>query len=127
MNSTTVVALGPTWVMLAGLFVPVITAAVTKYRADTSKYHALIAIALSAVLAVIAALTDDIPQDTLASIAQVFATAFIPALAAYLGFWQPVLNVNAKIAPDKGIGPADPPAHRVSPPAPPSGTFAAQP
>lgn len=101
--AATTVVIPELWVPIVALFIPVFTAVVTRYRADSRLLQALVAVIASGVLAVISAVTDDVPGDTVQSLAIAFLTVFIPQLAAYIGFWQPVVQVNERLAPTKGI------------------------
>jgi TctA family transporter len=100
-DSTVAIPLG--WASIVALFVPVLTAVVTRYRDSNRAPQAIIAFTASGVLAVVQMLLDDMPNDSLLSILSGFLAVFIPMLASYIGFWQPVLDVNRKVAPDKGI------------------------
>lgn len=93
-----------TWASLLGAFaVPILTALVVRYRAGDSKVSAAVALFLSAVLAVIAMLTDDIPNDTVLSIVSGFLGVIVPAVVAYISVAQPIFKINQKLAPTKGI------------------------
>lgn len=105
MNDT-FLSIGPQWLpLVSAIVVPFLTALVTRFRGDNTRVHAIVAIFLSAVLATIAALTDDVRQDTLWSLFLVFCLAFGPTLLSYLGVYQPLTQgrLNAKLAPTKGI------------------------
>lgn len=93
-----------TWASLLGAFaVPVLTALAVRFRGDDSKIHALVALLLSAVLAVVAMLTDDIPNDTVLSIVSGFLGVIVPAVVAYISVAQPIFKINQKLAPNKGV------------------------
>lgn len=98
-----VVALPIGWASVVALFIPVLVAAATKYRISTRVPQAIMAIGLAGAVATLQALTDDVPNDTVQSLVAAFLGVFVPMVAAYLGFWQPVTDVNTKLAPDKGV------------------------
>lgn len=98
-----VVALPIGWASVVALFVPVLVSVVTKYRVSTRLPQALVAFVAAGALAVVQMLTDDIPNDTVQSMVAAFLAVFVPMVAAYLGFWQPVVATNERIAPDKGV------------------------
>lgn len=99
----TVVAIPIGWTSIVALFVPALVAFITKYRGSNAVAQALAAIAASGVLAVVQALTDDVPNDTVQALLATFLGVALPMLFAYLGFWQPVAKANQRFAPDKGI------------------------
>ena len=103
MDFDTIVAFPVGWGSLVALFIPLLTALVTRYRAGTSRIHAIIAHVLSGVVAVLQMLTDDIPNDTWQSILAAFFGVIIPAVVSYLAVWQPVVQVNQRVLPEKGI------------------------
>lgn len=90
------------WASIVALFIPVLTAVVVKYRQSTRAPQAIVAFAAAGALAVLQMLLDDVPNDTVASIAAAFLGVFIPMVASYIGFWQPVVDVNKRIAPNTG-------------------------
>jgi len=102
-NATDQVAIPASWWTLVALIIPVLVAIVAKYRESSSAVHAVIAIVASGLVAVLQMLIDDIPQDTFLSVLNTFLGIVIPAIAAYVGFWKPVVNINQKLGPDKGI------------------------
>lgn len=96
------VAIPINWASLIALLIPVLTAVITKCRAHTSAVHAVVAIVASALLTVVSMIITGAPV-TVSQILATFLGVFVPAMAAYLGFWQPVTDINRKAAPDKGI------------------------
>lgn len=103
MDFDTIVAFPVGWGSLVALFIPLLTALVTRYRAGASRMHAIIALVLSGIVAVLQMLTDDIPNDTWQTILAAFFAVIIPAVISYLSVWQPVFQVNQRVLPDKGI------------------------
>lgn len=101
--SDAIVAIPIGWASVVALVIPVLTAIVTRYRAASRLPQAVVAFVASGALAVVQMLTDDMPNDTLQALVAGFLGVFVPMLAAYLGFWQPVAKVNERIAPDTGI------------------------
>ena len=99
----TVVAFPVGWGSLVALVIPVVTAAVTKFREGNSKVHAVVALVLAGVVAVLQMLTDDVPNDTWQSVFATFLAVVVPAVVSYIAVWQPVADVNKTIAPNKGI------------------------
>lgn len=97
-----IVAIPSMWLPVVGILIPFLTAVVTRYRADSSTVHAMIAIVASGVVVVVQALVDDVP-DTATSLGIAFLMVIGPAIGSYLGFWQPVVHVNERVLPDKGI------------------------
>lgn len=90
---------------LLAVFIPVVVAFVAKYRKPGDRsLHAILALVLSALLAVWAILTDDKPDDTVLIVVSTFLGVFVPQLVAYAAVWQPILKINAKAAPTFGIG-----------------------
>lgn len=98
-----IVALPESWVVIVSLLIPVLTAIVSRYRGSTKVVQALVALVASGVLAAVGMLTDDVPNDTVGSIVTAFLVVFIPAVMSYLGFWKPVVDINQRMAPTKGI------------------------
>lgn len=98
-----VVAVPINWASLVALLIPVLTAVVAKYRQDTKVVHALIALVASGLLAVVSMLTTAGVHYTVQQVFASFLGVFIPAIASYLGFWQPVTDINRKAVPAKGI------------------------
>lgn len=97
------VVLQASWVSLAAMFIPLITALVVRFRDDHNAIHAAVALILAAGLAVLRALTDGLPNDTVISLLTVFLSTFLPSLAAYYGFWKPVTQINARALPNVGL------------------------
>lgn len=90
------------WLPVIGLLIPFLTAMVTKYRAHSSRVHAAVAIVASGLVVVVQALIDDVP-DSFTSLLISFLMVIGPAIGSYLGFWQPVVHVNERVLPTKGI------------------------
>lgn len=90
------------WASVVAMFVPLLSGVALKYRGDSSRVHALFAIALTAAVAVVGMFTDAAPQHTVQEIVSAFLGSFLPMLGAYLGFWKPVVDVN-KILPGTGV------------------------
>lgn len=90
------------WVAVVAVFIPPLTALVTRWRAGSEpNVHRLVAVVLTVGLDVAAALTDDRPDD--------FKTLFVRGLtilvaqvAAYKAVWEGA-RVNERMAPSKGI------------------------
>jgi hypothetical protein len=99
----TVVAFPVGWGSLVALVIPLFTALVTKFREGNSKVHAAVALLLAGLVAVLQMLTDDIPNDTWQSVFATFLAVLVPAVVAYLAVWQPVADINKRIAPNKGV------------------------
>lgn len=87
---------------LLALAIPFVTALVTKFRGGNTIVHAAIATVLAALLAVWALLTDNVPNDTFLDVAAAFLSTIVASLIAYFVVVKPA-NLNAKLAPDKGI------------------------
>ena len=98
-----VVALPIGWANVVAAFIPLLVALGTKYRLSTSRPQAFMAIGLSSLVAVLQMLTDDVPNDTVQSVVAAFLSVFVTAVAAYVGVWKPVTDVNTRLAPNKGI------------------------
>lgn len=96
------------WTVITGLIMPFVMALVTKYWASSALKGA-VGIVLAAVAAIIerATLADGSAVFTSGLLLDVLLV-YVPQLGTYIGFWQHV-NINAKIAPNVGIGPAGPP------------------
>lgn len=102
-DANTTAPLPLTWWSIIGLIIPVVTAFVVRYRASDKAPYAIAAIAASALVATLQGVLDDIPQRTFPAALALFLGQFIPAIASYLGFWQPVVKINQKAAPNAGI------------------------
>lgn len=98
----TVVGLPVGWGSLVALVIPLLVALVTKYRQGNSTVHAIMSVAIAAVVAVLQMLTDDIPQDTWQMVFATFLGVIVPAVTAYLIYGKSQ-NINARIAPTKGF------------------------
>lgn len=96
------------WTVVVGLLLPVVVAALTKNRAS-SRTRAVLAI-LGDAIAAIAIRATTVDGSGLIDQALIidFAFLFVPTVASYVGFWQPVAQVNEKLAPNFGIGPSGP-------------------
>jgi hypothetical protein len=98
------VVLAPTFVtFLVTLALPLLVALVTKAVAS-DRLRAVILLVLTAVNTLIGeAIVDDgsaiISKDTFLK----WVMATLIAVATYLGFWKPIVNVNAKAAPNVGL------------------------
>jgi hypothetical protein len=98
------VVLAPTFVtFLVTLALPLLVALVTKAVAS-DRLRAVILLVLTAVNTLIGeAIIDDgsaiISKDTFLK----WVMATLIAVATYLGFWKPIVNVNAKVAPNVGL------------------------
>jgi hypothetical protein len=101
-GSTVVIPLS--WASVVALFVPVVTALITRYRAEGNRApQAVVAFVLSGLLAVWTLLGDDVPNDTVMDAVSAFLGTFVPQLAVYLGLWQPIAHLNARLGPNTGI------------------------
>lgn len=87
---------------IIALFVPVVVALVTRFRAGNTKVHAAVALVLTALLAVWALLADNVPNDTVLDVVAAFFGTIVPAVVAYLTVVRPT-NLNARLAPNKGV------------------------
>lgn len=97
------VVLQASWVSLVAIFIPFITALVVRFNDDHNRIHALVALLLAAALAVVRALTDGLPNDTVVSLFTVFLSTLLPSLGAYYSFWKPVTQINARALPNVGL------------------------
>lgn len=91
------------WTIITGLILPFVIALAMKASAS-SAFKAVVAIVAAAVAAIVerATLADGsaiISTGLLVDVLMVYA----PQVLTYLGLWQHV-NLNAKIAPTKGLG-----------------------
>lgn len=104
-----VVALPPTWALIAAGISPFLVSLLARYRGSDHFWHKIIAALSTVVIGVIAMLTDDVPNDTVSSvistIVQLGATQFI----AFLFVASP-LKLNQRVLPDFGAGAPAPPA-----------------
>jgi hypothetical protein len=94
--------------LILGSFLPIVSAALTKLNASTA-VKAVLAILVTLVATILRRSVDggtDLALDW-ALIGEFFQT-FVVQVAAYLGFWQPVANINSLLFPRFGIGPAAP-------------------
>jgi glycerol-3-phosphate acyltransferase PlsY len=94
--------------LILGSLLPIVTAALTKWTSGKA-VKAVIAIAVALIATILRRSVDggtDLALDW-ALIGEFFQT-FIVQVAAYLGFWEPVANINALLFPRFGIGPAAP-------------------
>lgn len=90
------------------LAVPVVTALVTKAEAP-DRVKAVVTIILAAVVVLITQAVDDSGAAVLSGatfLAWLQTTAI--AVASYLGFYKPVLDVNSRLLPGVGIGKPSP-------------------
>jgi hypothetical protein len=98
------VVLAPTFVtFIISLLLPFLVALVTKAVAS-DRLRAVVLLVLTAVNTLVGeAIVDDgsaiISKDTFLK----WALQTAIAVVAYLGFWKPVVNVNAKAAPNAGL------------------------
>jgi hypothetical protein len=98
------VAIPGSWATIVALFIPIVTALVTRWRAEGARgAQAAVALVLSALLAVWTLLADDVPNDTVLDVVAAFLGVFLPQLAVYLGVYKPIVHINARAAPDVGI------------------------
>lgn len=102
-DANTAAALPLTWWSLIGLIIPVIVAISVKYRDNSQPLYAIVAIVAAALAATLQGVLDDIPQHNFPTIFALFLGQFIPAIASYLGFWQPVVKINERAAPNSGF------------------------
>ena len=88
--------------------IPVAVALVTKASLD-SRWKAVISIVLSAVVVLIhRSTTNDGTAVISAAAAFDWALTTAIAVASYVGFWSPVVDVNQTLAPTVGLGPVTP-------------------
>ena len=90
------------------LAIPVVTALVTKATAP-DRVKAVVTIVLAAVVVLITRATDDTGQAVLSGavfLSWLQTTAI--AVASYLGFYKPVVNVNDRMLPSLGLGRSSP-------------------
>ena len=90
------------WLPVIGMLIPVLTAVVTRYRADSKAVPAAVAIIASGVVTVTQSLMDDTP-DTTTTLLIGFLMVIGPAVGSYIGFWQPVVKINERAFPKSGI------------------------
>lgn len=106
-TSHTVTLTPMAWTIITGLILPFVIAIIMKASAS-STFKAVVSIVAAAVAAIVerATLADGsaiISTGLLVDVLMVYA----PQVLTYLGLWQHV-NINGKIAPNVGIGPAAP-------------------
>ena len=90
--------------LIVGTLLPVVVGFVTKSNAS-ERTKAIVALVAAAVATVTMRALDD-GTDLVVDSALIgeFLTLVITTVATYLGWWKPVLNVNARLAPRFGIG-----------------------
>ena len=91
--------------VLAGTVTPLLTGLITKFQAGSG-----IKVLVSLVLIAIATVVSYIQTNTTFEVKTVillFATTLVMHVATYYGVWKPT-GVSTKLAPDFGIGAADP-------------------
>lgn len=109
MNITLQVSIDPILLtMLAGTVIPLVTALVTKSSLG-SEYKAIISLVLSAIAGT-AIQINNTTAGTFEWREALAATATTAAfsIAAYVGIWKPVTNVNSNMAPGFGLGTKEP-------------------
>lgn len=74
-------------VLIVGLFIPVITAAITK-KVASSEIKSLSTLILSILAATVATLVGTDGEWAWEQFGNAFLSAFIPAIATYYGFWK---------------------------------------
>lgn len=91
------------WTILTGLAIPFVVALFTK-AATSTKTKAVLAIVLAAVATIIerASFADGTGVIDSAILLDALLV-FGPQVLSYLGFWQPVVRVNERVAPNFGI------------------------
>ena len=97
------ISIPPTWAPIVSLFVPVLVALAAKERADSNRVHALLGIALTALVATVGIFTDSEPQHTALEVVTAYLSSFVPMVASYLGFFKPVLAINSRLLPERGL------------------------
>lgn len=102
------ITIAQSWVsLLLTLLIPVAVAIVTKSHLD-SRYKAVITMILAAVVVLVHRSTVDNGDAIISTkVAFDWVVTTAVAVASYLGWWQQV-NINAKAAPNVGIGPKQP-------------------
>lgn len=97
------VALPVTWAAVVAALIPFVTALLVRRRerADTA-VRVVVSLVLTVLLAVWAALTDDIPQDTFLGCVAIFLSVMLPVLVVYLTVGK-ALRINDRLAPAVGI------------------------
>jgi hypothetical protein len=94
--------------LIIGSLLPIITAVLAKWN-SSSAVKGIVAILVALVATILRRSVDggtDLALDW-ALIGEFFQT-FVVQVAAYLGFWQPVANINSLLFPRFGVGPAAP-------------------
>lgn len=108
-----------TFNMVVGLLLPIVTAVLVKLHASDS-VKATVTLVLSGVAAAAQSVyIDGLGAVFTKSTLLAFLGTFITAVGAYKGLWKqtPLLgNINARLAPSKGIGtPQVPDLHSIDP------------
>lgn len=102
MNLDQVLVLPSSWVMILAALSPALVSLLAKYQGDDTHTHEFLAALIAVALAVIGMLTDNIPNDTLASIISQVIAVGTTQLFAYK--WvASKLSLNAKLMPNKGL------------------------
>jgi len=101
----TQVVISNAWVtVIVGVLLPLVTAVLVKAGAST-KVRAAAAILISGVAAVLTQLVVDGADAVLTwETARQFLLLYGVQFMTYLGFWKPVVEVQAKVLPEVGIG-----------------------
>ena len=90
--------------LLLTFLMPLGVALATKARLD-AKWKSLITLILSAVIVLVRRSQVDGGAAVISTqVAFDWAVTTGVAVLSYLGFWQPVLNVNEKALPEQGLG-----------------------
>jgi len=90
--------------LILKLIVPVVVAVVTKAAAP-ARLKAAVTIVLAAVVALLTANRVDTGQAVMSfATVQAWAVDTMVAVFAYLGLWKPIVDVNARMFPGKGLG-----------------------
>lgn len=95
-----VIALPELWVPVVAAFIPILTALAVKAENGTA-VRAAIAIAASAILAVVEQVTAD--DASVEALIATFAIVVITQVAFYASVWKPLVNVNDRVAPGVGV------------------------
>lgn len=88
------------WVGVIAFLIPLATALSTKYAGSTAK-KALVAGALVIAVAVLEQATAD--AFTWEGLLTTALIAGITQVTAYVGFWKPIVDVNARALPEVGV------------------------
>lgn len=94
----------PIWTIIVGSLLPVVIAGITQVGASR-KLKAQVAVVVAAIGALVT-------RATVADGSAVISTGLLvdigfvygPQLLAYYAFWKKVVNINARVFPDRGIG-----------------------